>query len=70
MNVQDKRDWLSVQEAAKILGITPRRLRKILQDRGYPVERIGRVIVLSRTVFEAIRKDREKRLGKQAPQSS
>jgi len=57
------KQWYSASEAAKLLGITPRRLRRIIQVRGYPVDRIGHVIVIPRTTLDAIRQDREKRLN-------
>ena len=49
----DETEWLSTQEAARRLGITPRTLYRFIDHGELPAYRFGRVIRLKRTDVEA-----------------
>ncbi len=46
-------DWLSTQEAARLLGITPRTLYRFIDQGDIPAYRMGRVIRLRRREVES-----------------
>ena len=55
----DETDWLSTQEAARRLGITPRTLYRFIDHGELPAYRFGRVIRLrGHEVEEFIKKSR------------
>lgn len=41
-------DWLTVAEAAAMLGVTPRRVQSLIKDNRVPARRVGRVYLLLR----------------------
>ena len=41
-------DWLSTRDAARLLGVTPRRLYGLIGEGAIPAYRMGRVIRLRR----------------------
>lgn len=46
-------EWLSTQEAAAKLGVTPRTLYKLINDGAVPAYKIGRVIRLKDDELDA-----------------
>jgi len=46
-------DWLSTQQAARFLGITPRTLYRFIDEGDIPAYRLGRVIRVKKPDVEA-----------------
>jgi excisionase family DNA binding protein len=64
-------DWLSTADAARLLGVTPRTLYRLIDGEELPAHRFGRVIRIRRGDVERVRNkmsaDPPKGIAKEAP---
>jgi excisionase family DNA binding protein len=59
MSKQRTADFISVSEAAAILGVTDRQIRNLIADGILPAQQVGRAYVIRRADLARVPKDRK-----------